>query len=394
MKCKYCNSEIKGNDNFCPYCGKEVQQNVKESDTKSSNGELTDTLQPYQKRMFSTKWIWIILGLFLFCAVIALFHFSSSSDKTYISSDNNEPTQEISKNPDENEIYKRVEEIYSTVYKGGKLEGMEVDDYDWKFCSFNYIGKKAELTRTLRDYGMLIEQAPEVDHWTLTMGDCDNRYDWKILEAQKTSEDKATAKVQINACTNETHVIGLDLIYERKGNEANWYINDFRHGTNSEKEGFYIQVKNIMESVDNFFSDYGEKYNIDGVECISYVQMKKIAQNGLNVSEINGYAKYIDYSFDEATIERDYQTPKYEIPSSAFFEVRLSRDSGKMHYNFWCRTKDKNEEYYDRLCKDLEEDANEVMEIGSGYRGFVNGVEYIEIVRDNTYIYVRILTNN
>ena len=82
MKCKYCNSEIKGNDNFCPYCGKEVQQNVKESDTKSSNGELTDTLQPYQKRKFSTKWIWIILGLFLFCAVIALFHFSSSSDKT------------------------------------------------------------------------------------------------------------------------------------------------------------------------------------------------------------------------------------------------------------------------------------------------------------------------
>ena len=394
MKCKYCNSEIEENVKFCPYCGRDVQQTVKESNTKPSNDELVDTLQPNQKRKSSTKWAWIFLGIILFCAIIAIIHFSFPSDDSNISSDNNEPTQEISKNPDENEVYKRVEEIYSTVYKGGKLEYMKIDNYDDMFCTEGFLRKKYRLSRLANEYFEIVDLAPDADHWTLTMGDCENRYDWKILDVQKTSEGKATAKVQIKTCENETYTRELYLLYENKLQKSNWYIDDFKEETYSEKKELVDQEQGILDSVKEFFSDYGDNYNIDGVGCISYMQMKKIAQNGLSIAQTNCFATYLGYTFNKPSIERDYQSPKYEIPSSAFFEVRLSRVSGNIHYNFWCRTKDKNEEYYNRLCKDLEEDANEVMEIGSGYRGLVNGVQYIDIVRDNTYIYVRILTNN
>lgn len=392
MKCKYCNSEIEGNEKFCPYCGKEIKKDVSDFVTKSSNGELSDTLQPYQKRKSSKKWLWIILGIILLCGVIASAHYLFSSGKSYTNSDNDESTQEFSMNADEEVIFRRVEEIFSTVYKGGVLDYNKTDEYDIKFCSYDFVNQKSIYDLKRSDYEFITGYygpCDEADHWTITSGDCDNRYRWKITDVHKISDEKATAKVLVYYCSNDSSTMKLSLLYDNSSHRNNWYIDDF----DGEKEA-YIESKNaFMEDVKKYFSDYGESYNLDGVSCISYYQMKTIAQNELSVSEMNGFAKLLNYDFDKPSVERDYETPRYVNRSSSEFKVILSRVDGRMHYNFWCRTKDKNEEFFDRLCKDLEDDANEIRTIGSGYRGIVNGFEYIDVVRDDTYVYMHILNN-
>lgn len=39
MKCKYCNSEIKGNEKFCPYCGKEILYGKRVEPNKSGHNK-------------------------------------------------------------------------------------------------------------------------------------------------------------------------------------------------------------------------------------------------------------------------------------------------------------------------------------------------------------------
>lgn len=382
MKCKYCNSEIEGNEKFCPYCGKELQKEVTESVKRSSNGELADTLQPYQKSKSSKKWLWIFLGIILLCGVITSAYFVFSSGDAYTSSDGDESTQEFSMNPDEEIIYRRVEEIYSTVYKGGVLDYQKTDDYDNMFCSYDFLNQKGIYDLKRSDYEFITGfygPRDEADHWTITSGDCDNRYRWKITDVHKISDEKATAKVLVYYCSNDSSTMNLSLLYENSSHRNNWYIDDF----DGEKEA-YIESKNaFMEDVHEYFSGYGESYSFDRVRCISYHQMKTIALKELSVSEMNGFAKLLNYDFDKPSIECDYETPRYKDFSSAYFEVHLAKFDGKMLYNFFCGTKDKYEDYFDRLLTDLTEDAGEVMTNGSKYRGIVDGFESVEILRND-----------
>lgn len=55
MKCKYCNSEIEGNERFCPYCGREVVHD--------------NRFEPNKSGRSSKTWLWI-LGVILLFGII------------------------------------------------------------------------------------------------------------------------------------------------------------------------------------------------------------------------------------------------------------------------------------------------------------------------------------
>ena len=62
MKCKYCNSEIKENAKFCPYCGKEVVYGKRVGPNKSGRSSKT--------------WLWI-LGVILLFVIVGGVWYSS-----------------------------------------------------------------------------------------------------------------------------------------------------------------------------------------------------------------------------------------------------------------------------------------------------------------------------
>ena len=109
MKCKYCNSEIEGNERFCPYCGKEVVHGKR--------------CEPRVSGRNSKTWLWILGAILLLGIVVGCYLFIGSDKDTSMIGDN--PIDVESKSLPS---VQRLGALYNDMYEG-KLSALKDDGF-------------------------------------------------------------------------------------------------------------------------------------------------------------------------------------------------------------------------------------------------------------------------
>ena len=321
MKCIKCDSEIKQDAQFCPFCG--AKQSVS-SETKSTH------ISSSKMMLWA---LFVVLGL---GCVIGAYYTLSSKGREALSAN-----KEISNG--DKELPQRLMAIYNDVFNG-----QGGGDNDEKYCSESYKSLISQFNEAYENSTLEGEMlGPECDHWTASQDAIKSTME--IIEVNKTSATNAIAKIHVdNGFEDSGSDIEIKLVFEN----GDWFIDDFIYFNQSERKIYEEAIELCKKNVSRVNKKtVGECYVINGVRYLSYSQMKFIAQNVLTKEEVDKFASLCNFPLiSERTTGPSTST--YGANGYDFW-ISVLNSSNSTEFIRYCFYFTANQDYVEKLKEEI-----------------------------------------